>query len=466
MNILLINPPKHSKYFSAGGTEPLGLESIAAMVRGDEVSIVDFRFEKRTLKEVLKTIKPDIVGVTGYTVDVYNVKRILFETKLFNRKIITLVGGAHASVVPEDFNETYVDVVVPGLGEHAFLEVIEAIKTGHSLRDIKGIGLPSMGGMHFTEKRNLTNLLNELPFPRRDLTKKYHKYYNYLGFEVGLIATARGCPFRCNFCSIPVIMGGKYFTRSAENVFAELKSIPQKYIRFADGNTFGNIKRMEELYWLIKNSGLDKKFIFDIRSDFIVANPDLIKKYKSIGFEVAAVGLESIDNSKLDAFNKQSSRHIHEEAIRILHDLKIKIVGQFVIDQNFSSVDFEKLKDFVLKYKIHFPSYSILTPFPGTKIFEDVKHQLISENYEYFDLFHSVIETKVSRKDFFKYYANLYLQSYSIKRIFINLIDYMINIFDKKRTYAKDISFFMIILIKINILTRLRRIKGAYQLNT
>jgi len=119
MKILLIQPPLNPNIIGAGIaylTEPLALEVIASSVPNHYISILDMRIDSN-LEQKLKNFNPDIVGITGCTTDVYKIQEISIKVKEFNKNILIVIGGHHATMVPEDFNKEYVDVVVIGEGE-------------------------------------------------------------------------------------------------------------------------------------------------------------------------------------------------------------------------------------------------------------------------------------------------------------------------------------------------------------
>ncbi len=140
MKILLIQPNKAIK--TIGGEdafmfEPLALEYIAAGVMDNhDVRILDLRLE-RDLKNVLEEFKPDVVGITAYTVEVNTTKMLLREIKSWNPEVFTIAGGHHATVVPEDFLEPFIDLVVMGEGVFVFREVVRRLEKGEGFEGIQ-----------------------------------------------------------------------------------------------------------------------------------------------------------------------------------------------------------------------------------------------------------------------------------------------------------------------------------------
>jgi len=462
MKILLIHPPHHSGIFTGFNTESLSLETIAATVPDCDIRILDMRFDKTSLEENLEGFDPQVIGITGNTVDVYNIRRILKEIKQYNKGIITVVGGHHATMLPADFNLPFIDAIVLGMGEATFKELIETIRTNRCISSIKGLAFPSSHGLSFSEERPLPDDLDVLPFPRRDLGNKYRKHYKFLGHHIGLITTAKGCPFRCRFCAIWNEMKGEYITKGPEKILEELYTIPEIFVRFADGNTFGSPPRMAILYGLIKNSGLKKRYMFDVRSDTVVEQSKLLEKWREIGLEYVAIGLESIKDDQLRALNKRTTVEDNKKAIQILHDNDIKIIGQFMIDQDYDKREFENLLEFVIKNRIHLTNYNITTPYPGTPLFYEKKEELITNNYEYFDMFHSVLPTKLDRRVFFYHYADLFKKTYTFKRFISHKWNRLLDFLRIKKEKREDTPLLVLLVIKFMLLARLKHLRKAY----
>lgn len=463
MKLLLIHPPFHDRIFSTYRTEPLSLETIAGGIQNADIKLLDMRFEKTSLKHTIDCFSPNIVGITGNTVDVPNIKRILKEVKQYNRGIFTIVGGHHATISPSDFNLPFVDAIVLGMGEVTLKELIEAIDTKHDIHEVKGLAFPNPNGLLYSSTRLFPEDLDLLPLPNRELTKKYRHKYKFLGYPICMITTAKGCPFRCKFCSIWNEMSGNYITKSPEKILQELECIPQPLVRFADGNTFGHPKRMEKLYEIIKSNGLKKRFICDIRSDTVVNNVRLLEKWREIGLEYLSIGFESINDDQLADLNKKVTAEQNKKAIQILHSNDIKIIGQFIINQSYDKQDFDELLKFVTDNNIQLTNYTILTPFPGTPLFDEKKAELITDNYEKFDTYHSILPTKLDKKEFYNFYADLFKKTYSLKRYALHHFHRLLSFSKSKKEPRRFISLYLLVVIKLMMLIKQKHYRNAYK---
>jgi radical SAM superfamily enzyme YgiQ (UPF0313 family) len=384
-----------------------------------EVDIFDMRIERNLMKK-LRTFKPDLVGTTAYTCDVNTSKRLLKEVKNFDPRIKTIIGGHHATFVPSDFAESYIDTIFIGYADRSFKEYINALEDDGDLESVTNIGLVKDGKILFTERKMDHLDLNSLPMPARHLTYKYYKkYHDSYGKKSALIMSSRGCPYRCTFCACWKLMDGKYATRNVESVVEELKQIPpvSKIIDFSDDNTFHDIKRAWELVEMIKAHNVDRKYKMYARADTIVKHPDLFESFRDVGLEYLTVGLESIDEGGLEEVNKKTSVEMNEEAIRIMKRLGIYVDAHFIIYPRFNKDDFSNLFQYVEDHCLFRNTFAVLTPLPGTDLYAENLENLAIRDYDYFDFGHSIFKTHLSRKEFYKQLINIYRKAYSPGRI-------------------------------------------------
>ncbi|MDH5173846.1 MAG: B12-binding domain-containing radical SAM protein [Elusimicrobiota bacterium] len=419
MRILLIQPPISSIDFAAGRlvlNEPLALEIIAACVPHHEVRILDMRLDDDLEREMV-TFQPDIVATTSYTAGVYAALDILKKVKIYNQHILTVVGGHHATLMPQDFDREFIDVIVMGEGEITFPELIEAYEAQGDLGKVKGLALPQNGKLVFTPPREIMASLDVTPFPARHLTGKYrHRYFRGTWQPMASLYTSRGCPYRCDFCAMWKVSRGRYRVRDPERVVDELVDIEEEYIDIVDDNTLHDVRRAERMCQAIKGRGIRKKYKLYARSDTVVKHPEIIEKWREIGLELILIGFESFRDEELRAHKKQNSIQNNQEAIRILHAQGIEIAAYFLIDPAYTVSDFLALGDYVDRLNLTHPVFTILTPFPGTELFQKRYAELTNWNYELFDFCHSLLPTKLPIKIFHECLANLYWRCYGTDR--------------------------------------------------
>jgi radical SAM superfamily enzyme YgiQ (UPF0313 family) len=462
MKILFIKPPKNRRVVSLTRYEPLEFEYLAASVSDHDTDIFDMRIEKNLMKK-LESYNPDLVGITAYSCDVKMVKSILHEIKKYNNKIKTVVGGNHATFLPEDFNESSVDTIFLGYADHTFPKYIKALKEGTDVREIDNLGIVEDRGIYFTEKRPVLSDLDSLPLPARHLTRKYrHKYHDSLRNKSALGMSSRGCPFRCTFCACWKLMNGKYKTRNVDSIVQELKSLPDdiSMVYFSDDNTVHNVKRAWELAEKIKEHRINKKLQMYARVDTIVKNPELFHSLKEAGLEYLTVGFESVTDNGLEKLNKRTTVQMNDQAITILKDLGIYINAHFIVNPDFTSLDFNSLLQYVKERNLFRPAYPVLTPLPGTQLFEETRNQLVIKDYDYFDFAHSIMPTKLQRKEFYFQLAQLYNKSYSLIRYLKYLYTRKVEGHSGK---PDGISILKLILIRIFAVFPYIKMKNTYR---
>ncbi len=403
----------------------------------------------------LRSFNPDVVGLTAFTCDVNIVGKILEVVKAFRPSIQTVVGGHHATFQPEDFSLPQVDVVLMGFGDETFPQYIDALSDGSDFRHIPNLGIVSKGKMTFTQLQESKTDLDALPFPARHLTKRYHKKYrDSVRNRVSLVLTSRGCPFRCTFCACWKLMDGKYMVRSNQSIVDELKSLPHssKMVYFADDNTLHNVPRAQALSNLIRESRIRKKFQMYARVDTIVKHPDLIENLREAGLTYLTVGLESISDQALKKFKKNSTVAKNDEAIRILKKLGIGINAHFLVDPEFTISDFNDLYRYVKNRHLYRVAYPVLTPLPGTELYEEVEHRMVIKNTDFFDFCHALIPTRLDRDGFYNQMAQLYRKSYGPGRMARYYKDKLMNVSTNPDYYAfhsDGMGFFKLLIVQL-----------------
>ncbi len=374
--VALVNPNFITKSITDKFTIPaLGLESIAANILDlVQVKIIDGKVRNLTLKEIIKEIsdfQPDIVGISCcFTIGINFALNIAYESKILG--YMTVLGGWHPSFAhSEILKYSFVDVIVRGEGEITYRELIK----NNKLEEIKGISYKANGSIIDNQDRPLIKDLNKLPLPARKL-RNSKTYFQIFQMPLDVIETSRGCPYKCTFCNIHLFYRGKYRTKNTDRVIQELKIISSQKksnnVLIVDDNFTANMKRVEEICDKIINEGIKLDLICQSRVDVIKNNPDIIKKMSKAGFWLFFLGIESFNQKSLNGIQKKVHFRDIVEAIKILHDNDILIIGSLLIG---SSLDEEK-KDIDLMIKIvkklgiDFPIYSIMTPLPGTKFRE------------------------------------------------------------------------------------------------
>jgi radical SAM superfamily enzyme YgiQ (UPF0313 family) len=248
--------------------------------------------------------------------------------------------------------------------------------------------------------------------PRRDLTAHYRSEYFFLFDRPDTsVATGRGCPFKCNFCSVWKFYEGNTRQMSAERVLQEVEAVETDHITFVDDNFLMNYKRETAIADLLKAEGIQKRYSMECRTDSIARHPELVTQWTEIGLYAVLLGLEGASDETLKSVNKKNTAKTNDEAIKILKDHGIVIWGAFIIDPQWMPDDFRRLRDYVTEKEITHTQFTVLTPLPGTDLYNDTRDRLLTEDYRCFDTMHSVLPTKLPREEFYAQFAQLYRQT-------------------------------------------------------
>ena len=369
--------------------EPLELEYLAGNIDKNTVSvkIIDMILEKKPIEFFINKYKPHIVGMTAYITHVGEVKEMAKTVKSISKKIVTVVGGVHAEVVPEDFESKYIDHIICSKPIETFLKIIDKVKSKKDTEEINGTYVK--GKKHIRKSS-----FNCLP-PDRDAVKGYRKKYYYMFHNpCALIKTSLGCPYTCNFCFCKEVTGGKYFARKLSEVIAELESIKEREIYIVDDDFLFNEERLNDFCDELKKRNIHKRFLVYGRADFIATHEKIIKRLSKHGLSAVIVGIESVREKDLRDFNKRSSLENNEKAIRILQKYGIELYATMILQPDFTKKDFRQIEDYIIGLNVSFVNLQPLTPLPGTEIYDDYKDKILvsRKDYAMWDLAHIVLE--------------------------------------------------------------------------
>jgi radical SAM superfamily enzyme YgiQ (UPF0313 family) len=428
MKILLVATPQSPNSVDSAILalmEPLSLEYLGAGLREDhDVQLLDLRIANGPgLKETLASFKPDIIGCGAFTNEVNSAKKICAEAKKQLPDILTVVGGQHATVKPGDFFHHTIDVVVMGEGSLPFKKICQCHEGQKSFADIENVYYRNRqreyntGEMVFTWKQEHPPL-DTLPFPDRSLTSQIRRRYiahlvSDKPMGIASVRSSLGCVYRCKFCAVSGMLNRKIYKHSIERVIEELDTVEEPLVLWVDDEMLLDAQRAVDLARAIDQAGIKKNYIICGRSDTIIRNPQTIEEWAGIGLKLVFIGMESHRENSLKEMRKGTTVSRNEEALRICHAYNVEVRGSFIIQQDFVKEDFKQLAEYVRNLGVDQPSFSVLTPFPGTELYEETKQDLITTNYDLFDMLHTVLPTRISLKEFYKEYSRVTAESVS-----------------------------------------------------
>lgn len=393
--------------------EPLGLICVAGGLEeaGHRCTIHDLRIdgEEAGLAEC-RRFAPDIVGLQcNFTTERRRALRLAQRVKREMPGAFVVMGGHDASREPGWFNDPAIDAIAVGDGEEIMPALVETLERGKDLLAVPGLVLNRAGTQTETGHAPARRDLDTLPMPARHLIARYAPHY-YINFRkpLALFETARGCPFKCNFCSVWKFHESTFREKSPERVVAELQAIDAPNIFITDDIFWMNVKRGEELAKAIKAAGIKKYFTVQTRTDIICKFPHLIEMWKECGELAIFLGLESITDEGLERVNKKNTAANNERAISILKELGVGFTPNFIVDPAWDHEDFARLREWISRTGAYNSGFSVLTPLPGTDLWHEASSQVTTHDWEMFDIIHAVLPTKLSLEDFYAEYANLW----------------------------------------------------------
>lgn len=349
MKTLLIAPAWRSPFREATRKRkalfpPLALPLLAALTpEGVHVSLVDEAVERVDLDAEV-----DLVGISAMTAQAPRAYEIADAFR--SRGVKVVLGGMHPSARPEEAGE-HADAVVVGEAEAAWPRLLEDASRGRLQPVYNGDSRPDLA---------------EVPVPRRSLLKQ-DAYVT-----TGLVQASRGCPFACSFCAVSDFFGRSYRFRPVERVIAEVAALRDRIVIFVDDNIMVAPAYAKRLFERLADLG---KIWFSQASLTMLKDEDLLRLASRSGCKGLLVGLESLSQAALQRWGKTFNvAASYRKAIARLHDVGIGVVGSFMFGADEDEADvFERTVEFVERSHLDAAQFSILTPLPGTRLYEEME---------------------------------------------------------------------------------------------
>lgn len=402
MNILIVNPPMPGIYHRMGLImPPLGVMYIASFLRGSghDVEIVDLNM--RNGNGDIDFSPFDIVGVSSDTPRTNDALELARKAKEAGKLVV--MGGPHPTFQDEEILGTgWVDFIVRGEGEATFLALVTALGEGRKedLEKVRGISfLDSDGRIVRTSQPDYLEDLDNLPYPSRGLVKlENYRHLTLSGRPMTSILTSRGCPYDCSFCSANKIVGRTWRARKPSNIVDEMETVMKEYpftaFCLVDDNFTLNVKRVSDMCDEIMERDLDIRWWCMSRSDLIAKNEQLVEKMAQSGCDTMFIGLESGSQKSLENYHKHSSVEMGEKAVSTLKKHGIDTHASFIIgDVNETHEDIQRTLAYALDLDPFVLQVSIMTPYPGTRLFEEIKKRIYERNWSKYDGTHGVFHT-------------------------------------------------------------------------
>lgn len=383
---------------------PLGLLTIVNLLRNDHKVVM----ENENI-EAINYDKPDIVGIS-ITVDV--MPRAVEIAKKFREKgCIVVAGGIHITTAPDTVPEDCFDVLCLGAAENTWPDIIRDHQNG-CLKKI------------YTCSGKITG--NDLVPPAYDTIDKTRYLY------CNVVHTSRGCPFRCDFCYNSGA-DQPYLNRNIDDVIADIKAVGSKHIMFIDDNFAGNKKWLCEFLKAITPMKLKWNAAVSINA---AADGELLDLMKKSGCQGLFIGFESINPESIaDVHKIQNNRNSYETAVYEIHRRGIMINASFVFGLDGDTKEtFDATLDWIVKNKIETVTSHILTPYPGTALYDRLKaeNRIITDDLSLYNTSNVVFKpANMTENELKDGYLKIYRQIYSFK----NIIRRMPSVKDQRAAY-------------------------------
>ncbi|MHC5077369.1 MAG: B12-binding domain-containing radical SAM protein [Planctomycetota bacterium] len=396
MKVLLLNPSSRGTFRLLGFLlPPLGLLYVAAAVRrrGHPVRVVDRSVDRRPLDfgDV------DVVGIHTDTTRVDRALRLAAQAKASGAKVV--MGGPHPCFVAEEvFTSGFVDAVVRGEGEESFPDLLDAWEKGGDLAGIPGLLLPGPQGPRDTGPRSPIFDVDGLPFPARDLIDlSLYDRARMHNQAITPLHTSRGCPNGCRFCSSTQFDGPRWRARSASSVLEELQHLHQdlgfRAVAFMDDNFTRSPERIHRLCEGILERKLNLHWWCFSRVDTVVRHPDMIRHMAEAGARSIFIGVESQSTTTLHRFGKGIGPQTAREAVRILKANGFEVLASYILGaKEESRRDLRATIRFACELDTDTAQFTLLTPYPGTALYEELKGRIRERDWRKYDSMHAVFE--------------------------------------------------------------------------
>lgn len=400
---LLVHPEiSRTKYNFAGiiDNEPLELEFLWTVLAeaGFEPQIWDGQVEKAPFAERLAEVQPAFVYICGRT----RQEGFMLEYAAAAKKLgaVTMLGGLHAQHNFRRLMQSDVDFVFTGFDP----EPVVQAALGTLPDDAPGVCRQTDGTWQITEAKPYD--IKKLP--RADRTQFYAHADRYRYLELlpcAHIRTAFCCPYRCSFCSRNTLNCGTYTARNIADVVDEIAEIQCENIYIIDDDFLFNENRLRDFIRLIRERGIHKRYVCYGRADFIVSHADLMRELKDIGFYYILTGLEATDDSHLDRYHKKTDMNTNAEAVRLLNEIGIHIMGMFIVDLDFTAKDFRSISKWIRQHHVRHTAISIFTPELNSTLYEEYRERIITDDPSHWDYLHVVARPEhMSVKRYYMYY--------------------------------------------------------------
>jgi anaerobic magnesium-protoporphyrin IX monomethyl ester cyclase len=380
--MLFINPATEqfggflSRYVPVSVPIATGLLAAYLKEHGHAVAVIDdeiARIDEKAIADKVKDLpKPYVFGISVLTSQAGRAYEIVEMLKKEYSDCVIIMGGIHVTALPSEGLENGADVVVRGEGEVTLKSLYEALRAGTDWSEIPGISyINSDGELHSTADALLVRDLDEIPmFP--------YELFDDSRYDMGFITGARGCPYKCSYCSQRLMTGLTYRYHSPKRIVENLEILINKFhqthITFYDDNFSVNRGRVKELTDAIVEAGLAEKASFGIQTRADNLYDEIMPYLKRANFTAVSFGLETAVERLAEVIVKDQTVQTHTEAIERCRKWGIDVTLNMIFGLPTETRE-DRLAsyEYVIKHGCAFTKFNNLIPYPGTKTYNLTK---------------------------------------------------------------------------------------------
>ncbi|MFY9637435.1 MAG: radical SAM protein [Methanobacterium sp.] len=418
MKILFLEPPKDFWFVMGEYTPPpLGILQLAAFLESKipniDITLLDCQAEQvgwDDLKRRIESIEPDVVVSSALaTCNTYIIIKTLDIIKKIDPDIITVVGGQHFTALANECLVNYpeIDFIIRGEGELTLLDLVKIVEQGKSPIKVDGISFRHGDNIVHNPPRALIDNLDDLPFPgyhfiENNMDKYHFKMMAHNNAGYAMVEASRGCLHKCTFCSQWPYWGGRWRSKSPQRIADEMEHIYNEYditfLWLTDDN-LGLGKQTNSLCDELIKKGVsdDITWFVQARSDDIIKHKKVLPKLRKAGNYWVMAGLERHDDTTINNFHKGIKPSNSKLAMDLLKENDIFAQATLIIgDRNDSHHSIQQLRDFVNYVDPDLAIFMVLTPFPGTDLYDKARANgwIEDSNWTNYDMAHAVMPTE------------------------------------------------------------------------
>ncbi len=373
-------------------------------------------------------IQPQAVVLTGYNTAE---REILKEAKAYKKvypdaKII--VGGLHVELNREAFRKHEIDFVLHSQDLTVFQSVLRFLQGDLLELPLAGLDrrIASEDGSDLWRvgTRLSVEALQRIK-PTKTLSNLVSERTRYLDkTTVALVKSRIGCPYQCDFCYCKRMNDGVHVKSDYQELLRDVRRIRANYHWLVDDVFLTS--RQDALDYLQAYEGMTGSegegetklsLIAYLRADFIIKESDLLGQLKVCGLDEVIVGFEATGNAELEEYHKQTNALNYPKVIELLRDHEIDLTALFMVRPDYGLADFLRLNQFIKENLLDTYTISIFTPLKGTRSYEDLRSELVTEDPKKFDFLHLVLEPRLPRVVFYGLFYWLHWRLLKSKRM-------------------------------------------------